>query len=128
MKTLPEQDERQLTLNVCKAEDITGDDDDDINIGSWYLVDDELIWAPDPRVDDLPTKKRLTPTQFLTALVYPARGPAIEDGEWEENRLMMTLCWMIYQLAEFPRFLLIELWKPSVEAFDRRVIGKHIDG
>lgn len=43
-------------------------------ISSWYRVGDELIEAPDPRVDSLPVEQRLTAKELVTAILDIRRG------------------------------------------------------
>lgn len=43
-------------------------------ISSWYRVGDELIEAPDPRVDSLPIEQRLTAKELVEAILDIRRG------------------------------------------------------
>nr|KIN05539.1 hypothetical protein OIDMADRAFT_23938 [Oidiodendron maius Zn] len=88
MKSLPGA-MAHLTINVGEVNDsfATGNDDDDIEIGEWFLVDGELIQKPDPRVDNLPANLKLTTTQFLTALMDSKRGGALDSDIWEDEKV-----------------------------------------
>lgn len=78
----------ELSINVEEIQDVlSGDDTKRINIGHWYLVDGELVQAPDPRVDNLPRNKELSPEEFLNTLISTARGRAINTKDWHEEKL-----------------------------------------
>ena len=75
----------ELRINITQSVD-NNVGDQKLSIGHWYLIDNELIQAPDPRVDGLPESKRLDATQLVTAIANIQRGKAydIETG-WEEE-------------------------------------------
>lgn len=43
-------------------------------ISSWYRIGDELVEAPDPRVDSLPKEQRLTAPELVEAILDIRRG------------------------------------------------------
>jgi hypothetical protein len=55
-------------------------------MGHWYLVGNELIQAPDPRVDGLLDSQRLDPIQLAKAITDIQGGKVydLEEG-WEEE-------------------------------------------
>jgi hypothetical protein len=79
----------ELSINVQEVDDgpVDTDNNTSINIGSWYLVDGELVQAPDLRVNNLPLDQKLKPEGFLHALVSTSRGATIDTDGWEEEDL-----------------------------------------
>lgn len=61
-------------------------EDSQLDIGTWFVVDDELVQAPDPRVDSLPAEQALSPEQLVRFLLRTKRGePSDVDDEWKEE-------------------------------------------
>jgi hypothetical protein len=89
----------KLTLNVQEVEAYTSNDGSatSIDIGKWFLVNNELIQAPDPRVNHLSEKYQLSAESFLTALLDSTRGATLSREEWEEEKLED-----IYALSDLP--------------------------
>jgi hypothetical protein len=83
MKSLPGA-MAELTVNVQEVED-EGLDERTIDIGVWYLIHDELIQAPDPRVSHLHEEDRLSPEDFLAALMDSTRGKRMSNDVWEDE-------------------------------------------
>jgi hypothetical protein len=54
----------ELTLNVGEVEVTFGDDEKLVDIGRCFLINNELIRAPDPRVNHLSKKDELSPKAF----------------------------------------------------------------
>jgi hypothetical protein len=65
----------ELTLNVNEEEDTMGDDGEKVfTIGDWYLIENELVQAPDPRVFGLPATQKLSPSEVVGAILDSQRG------------------------------------------------------
>ena len=78
----------EVTFNVQEVEGTSSNDEvKGINIGRWFLVDGELVQAPDERGNHLALNQQLTPEGFLTALMATSRGMAIDTKDWEEEDL-----------------------------------------
>ncbi|OBT60605.1 hypothetical protein VE03_10039 [Pseudogymnoascus sp. 23342-1-I1] len=61
-----------------------------INVTPWYRIGDELIEAPDPRVDDLPKEQQLTAAQLVDAILDIQRGKreeAVTNKRWVQEPL-----------------------------------------
>jgi hypothetical protein len=65
----------ELTLNVNEVENTMGEDGEkEFSIGEWYLIENELVQAPDLRVAGLPASQRLSPSQVVAAILDSQRG------------------------------------------------------
>ena len=87
----------ELSVNIKNKSKAEGDDlpevEDDfeekelkIDSPGWYLINDELIQAPDPRLDGIAYKSPLTPYAFVRVILELARGKINNaDPDWTEE-------------------------------------------
>ena len=65
----------ELTLNVNEVENTMDEaGEKEFSIGEWYLVENELVQAPDPRVANLPPDQKLSPAKVVAAILDSQRG------------------------------------------------------
>ena len=78
----------ELSMNV---ESSKGEDGEiEFSVGDWYLINNELVQAPDPRVAGLPAAQRLSPVAFVQAIMDIQRGVREEvdqDLVWVQEDL-----------------------------------------
>ncbi|KAG4423987.1 hypothetical protein IFR04_002829 [Cadophora malorum] len=87
----------ELSVNIKNKSKAEGDElpevEDDfeekelkIDSPGWYLINDELIQAPDPRLDGIAYKSPLTPYAFVRVILELARGKINNaDPDWTEE-------------------------------------------
>jgi SNF2 family DNA or RNA helicase len=78
----------ELRINITQQPDNNDMGDKALSIGHWYLVGNELIQGPDPRVDALPNSERLDATQLVIAITDIQSGKIYEiESGWEEEEV-----------------------------------------
>jgi hypothetical protein len=78
----------ELSMNV---ESTKGEDGEtEFSVGDWYLINNELVEAPDPRVAGLPAAQKLSPAAAVQAIMDIQRGVREEADQnlvWERENL-----------------------------------------
>jgi hypothetical protein len=78
----------ELSMNV---ESTKGEDGEtEFSVGDWYLINNELVQALDPRVTDLPAAQKLSPAAVVQAIMDIQRGVREEADQnlvWERENL-----------------------------------------
>jgi hypothetical protein len=65
----------ESTLNVNEVENTIGEDSEkEFGISKWYLIENELVQAPDPRIADLPVSQKLSLSQVVGAILDSQHG------------------------------------------------------
>jgi hypothetical protein len=71
----------ELTMNIDQVEGPATSEDSLLRLeGDYYLVNNELILAPDPRVTKLPESDRLSPEELVKAILHMTK---MTSGVWK---------------------------------------------
>lgn len=85
--------ELDVDTNIKDTMEVTGIpvDDTEINIGKWYIIEGELVRAPDPRVE-LSGNTVLTPMELASFVIRTMRGRKVDvEDNWEEQLVDTSL-------------------------------------
>lgn len=78
----------ELSMNVERSKGEDGETE--FSVGEWYLINHELVQAPDPRVAGLPAAQKLTPAAVVQAIMDIQRGVREEADQhlvWKREDL-----------------------------------------
>jgi hypothetical protein len=78
----------ELSMNVESTK--VEDGETEFSVGDWYLINNELVQAPDPRVAGLPAAQKLSPAAVVQAIMDIQRGVREEADQnlvWERENL-----------------------------------------